>query len=129
MPHDVLLCCLLTNLPMSSFRMKQSHPGIFEDLCLYSEICLILAEYSFRLFSRRFVHELFMDVDFKELMAEPCKLLSIKLPVSSLSPAGGEGTIQEATTVSSGGVGITNPLQQQLGNLAEVASDDALSPP
>ena len=109
--------------------MKQSHPGIFEDLCLYSEICLILAEYSFRLFSRRFVHELFMDVDFKELMAEPCKLLSIKLPVSSLSPAGKDGTIQEATTVPSSGVGVTNPLQQQLGNLAEVASDDALSPP
>ena len=115
--------------------MKQSHPGIFEDLCLYSEICLILAEYSFRLFSRRFVHELFMDVNYQELLVEPCKILNLKLPSSSAVSPGGNGpnpsvggAAAAATAVSTVGHGLTNPLKM-LGNLTEVASDDALSPP
>ena len=118
--------------------MKQSHPAIFEDLCLYSEICLILAEYSFRLFSRRFVHELFMDVNFKDLLIEPCKILNLKLPASSSVSPGGDGPNQMEgggaagaaggqSSTHSGGHGLNNPLKL-LGNLTEVASDDALSP-
>ena len=57
--------------------MKQKSPDIFTDLCLYSEVCLLLSEYSFRLFSRRFLQELFMDVDFEELYAEPMKILRL----------------------------------------------------
>ena len=57
--------------------MKQKSPDIFTDLCLYSEVCLLLSEYSFRLFSRRFLQELFMDVDFEELYKEPMKILRL----------------------------------------------------
>ena len=59
------------------FRLKQKHPQIFTDLCLYSEVCLLLSEYSFRLFSRRFLQELFMDIDYSELYVEPYRILGI----------------------------------------------------
>ena len=119
--------------------MKQSNPEIFEDLCLYSEICLLLAEYSFRLFSRRFVHELFMDVDFKGMMVEPSKILGINL-TNSASPGAVaiETSIKTSTALpvvadrggqTGGGLsGINNPIKR-LGNLTEAASDEALSPP
>ena len=117
--------------------MKQSNPEIFEDLCLYSEICLLLAEYSFRLFSRRFVHELFMDVDFKGMMVEPSKILGINL-TNSASPGAVaiETSIKTSTALpvvaDRGGQtgarlsGINNPIKR-LGNLTEAASDEALS--
>ena len=60
-----------------NFRLKQKHPQIFTDLCLYSEVCLLLSEYSFRLFSRRFLQELFMDIDYSELYVEPYRILGI----------------------------------------------------
>lgn len=47
-------------------RMKQKFPAAFQDLCLYSEVCLLLNNYSFRLTSRRFVQELFQDLNFDE---------------------------------------------------------------
>ena len=47
-------------------------------MCLYSEVCLLLSEYAFRLFSRRFLQELFMDVDFKELYFEPYEILKLE---------------------------------------------------
>ena len=72
------------------FRLKQKHPQIFTDLCLYSEVCLLLSEYSFRLFSRRFLQELFMDIDFSELYVEPYKILGM-----SHRP---ESSLQETTT-------------------------------
>ena len=120
--------------------MKQNHPVVFKDLCLYSEVCLILAEYSFRLVTRRFVHELFMDVDYHALYVEPYKILGIKWdqtqsdnleapPVSSsvtsstapnTAAAAGRGASGHQGGRTGGGM---------LGNLAEVASDDALSPP
>jgi len=58
-------------------RLKQKHPQIFTDLCLYSEVCLLLSEYSFRLFSRRFLQELFMDIDYSELYVEPYRILGM----------------------------------------------------
>ena len=124
--------------------MKQSNPEIFEDLCLYSEICLLLAEYSFRLFSRRFVHELFMDVDFKGMMVEPSKILGINLTSNAVAidtsiktstavlegGPGGKGiVVAERGGQTGGGLqGINNPIKR-LGNLTEAASDEALSPP
>ena len=123
--------------------MKQSNPEIFEDLCLYSEICLLLAEYSFRLFSRRFVHELFMDVDFKGMMVEPSKILGINL-TNSASPGavaietsiktsnafleGGPVVADRGGQTGGGHSGINNPIKR-LGNLTEAASDEALSQP
>ena len=46
-------------------KMKQQAPYIFKDLCFYSEVCQLMAHFSFRLTSRRFIQELFMDVSFE----------------------------------------------------------------
>ena len=94
--------------------MKQNHPTAFQDLCLFSEICLILAEYSFRLFSRRFIQELFMDVNYDDLGVEPHKILGLKF--NSSVPAADEP-------------GVSGGNNNGLERLAEIASDDALSPP
>ncbi|XP_050082678.1 rapamycin-insensitive companion of mTOR [Anopheles aquasalis] len=44
--------------------IKQSHPATFKDVCLYSEVCYLLSHNTFRLASRRFLQELFLDLDF-----------------------------------------------------------------
>nr|XP_053655508.1 LOW QUALITY PROTEIN: rapamycin-insensitive companion of mTOR-like [Cherax quadricarinatus] len=59
--------------------LKQRWPHAFRDLCLYSEICQILACYNYRLTARRFIQELFMDLTFSEVFAEANRLLSSQL--------------------------------------------------
>ncbi|XP_049290189.1 rapamycin-insensitive companion of mTOR [Anopheles funestus] len=49
--------------------IKQSHPYVFQDVCLYSEVCRLLGCNTYRLGSRRFLQELFLDLDF----LGPCK--------------------------------------------------------
>uniref|UniRef100_A0A182S799 Uncharacterized protein n=1 Tax=Anopheles maculatus TaxID=74869 RepID=A0A182S799_9DIPT len=44
--------------------IKQSHPAAFQDVCLYSEVCRMLGSNTYRLGSRRFLQELFLDLDF-----------------------------------------------------------------
>uniref|UniRef100_A0A182PNQ2 Rapamycin-insensitive companion of mTOR n=1 Tax=Anopheles epiroticus TaxID=199890 RepID=A0A182PNQ2_9DIPT len=44
--------------------IKQSHPSAFQDVCLYSEVCRLLGCNTYRLASRRFLQELFLDLDF-----------------------------------------------------------------
>ena len=56
-------------------KLKQRFPSAFQDLCLYSEVCLMLASHSYRLSVRRFVQELFLDLNYNELHEEPRKLL------------------------------------------------------
>ena len=53
-------------------KMKQQAPYIFMDLCFYSEVCQLMTHFSFRLSSRRFIQELFMDVSF-EILAEDAR--------------------------------------------------------
>ena len=55
-------------------KMKQNSPVIFKDLCFYSEVCQLMCHFSFRLASRRFLQELFMDVNF-EILAEDARSL------------------------------------------------------
>ncbi|EAA04894.6 AGAP001035-PA [Anopheles gambiae str. PEST] len=44
--------------------LKQSHPTAFQNVCLYSEVCQLLGCNTYRLGSRRFLQELFLDLDF-----------------------------------------------------------------
>ena len=44
--------------------MKQKYPQSFQDICLYSEVCSYLASNTYRLCSRRFLQELFLDLDY-----------------------------------------------------------------
>ena len=57
-------------------KMKQQSPQTFKDLCFYSEVCQLMGHFSFRLSSRRFIQELFMDVSFEVLNEDARKLLA-----------------------------------------------------
>lgn len=47
--------------------LKQRHPQSFQDICLFSEVSKILGTFSFRPIARRFIQEIFYDLDFKLL--------------------------------------------------------------
>lgn len=46
---------------------KQRFPSVFEDFCLYSEVCLQMESCNFRATARRFLHELFLDVNLDQV--------------------------------------------------------------
>ncbi|XP_052412366.1 rapamycin-insensitive companion of mTOR isoform X1 [Carassius gibelio] len=50
--------------------IKEKFPFTFDDICLYSEVSFLLASCMFRLASRRFIQELFQDVQFIPLYDE-----------------------------------------------------------
>uniref|UniRef100_A0A3B3Q9J8 RPTOR independent companion of MTOR, complex 2b n=1 Tax=Paramormyrops kingsleyae TaxID=1676925 RepID=A0A3B3Q9J8_9TELE len=57
-------------------RIKEKFPYAFDDICLYSEVCHLLANCLFRLPSRRFIQELFQDVQFSLMYEEAEMILS-----------------------------------------------------
>ncbi|KAL8203961.1 UNVERIFIED_CONTAM: hypothetical protein K2H54_065686 [Gekko kuhli] len=50
--------------------IKEKFPQAFDDICLYSEVSYLLAHCTFRLPSRRFIQELFQDVQFLQMHEE-----------------------------------------------------------
>ncbi|KAJ8394304.1 hypothetical protein AAFF_G00047110 [Aldrovandia affinis] len=56
--------------------IKEKFPHAFDDICLYSEVSLLLAHCMFRLPSRRFIQELFQDVQFSPMYEEAETILS-----------------------------------------------------
>ncbi|XP_034025756.1 rapamycin-insensitive companion of mTOR-like isoform X1 [Thalassophryne amazonica] len=59
--------------------IKEKFPYAFDDICLYSEVSHLLAHCMFRLTSRRFIQELFQDVQFMPMFEEAEAMLT-KLP-------------------------------------------------
>ncbi|XP_053276315.1 rapamycin-insensitive companion of mTOR isoform X2 [Pleuronectes platessa] len=59
--------------------IKEKFPYAFDDICLYSEVSHLLAHCMFRLTSRRFIQELFQDVQFMPMYEEAEAILT-KLP-------------------------------------------------
>uniref|UniRef100_A0A1A8BIB3 RPTOR independent companion of MTOR, complex 2 n=1 Tax=Nothobranchius kadleci TaxID=1051664 RepID=A0A1A8BIB3_NOTKA len=59
--------------------IKEKFPYAFDDICLYSEVAHLLAHCMFRLTSRRFIQELFQDVQFMPMYEEAEAILT-KLP-------------------------------------------------
>ncbi|XP_013862664.1 rapamycin-insensitive companion of mTOR isoform X2 [Austrofundulus limnaeus] len=59
--------------------IKEKFPYAFDDICLYSEVSHLLAHCMFRLTSRRFIQELFQDVQFMP-MYEEAEVMLTKLP-------------------------------------------------
>ncbi|TRY71427.1 hypothetical protein DNTS_011668 [Danionella cerebrum] len=50
--------------------IKEKFPYAFDDICLYSEVSFLLSTCTFRLASRRFIQELFQDLQFIPLYDE-----------------------------------------------------------
>lgn len=46
--------------------MKQMYGDLFHDICVYSDVCNLLAEHHYHIQARRYMHELFLDAPFKE---------------------------------------------------------------
>lgn len=46
-------------------ELKQKYPQSFQDVCLYSEICKHMSQCSFRMTVRRFVQEIFLDLNYE----------------------------------------------------------------
>ncbi|KAM7147671.1 rapamycin-insensitive companion of mTOR isoform 7-T13 [Molossus nigricans] len=63
--------------------IKEKYPQTFDDICLYSEVSHLLAHCTFRLPCRRFIQELFQDVQFVQMHEEAEAVLAIppKQPV------------------------------------------------
>ncbi|KAG7156669.1 rapamycin-insensitive companion of mTOR-like [Homarus americanus] len=88
--------------------LKQRWPHAFRDSCLYSEICLILSSYNYRLTARRFIQELFMDQTFAEIYTEANRLLNNQLeglcetvnPVVHQTPASVHAFTLQAPTMA-----------------------------
>ncbi|KAL2091761.1 hypothetical protein ACEWY4_011559 [Coilia grayii] len=57
--------------------IKEKFPYAFDDICLYSEVSYLLAHCMFRLPSRRFIQELFQDVQFSLMYDEADAILSM----------------------------------------------------
>ncbi|XP_017272781.1 rapamycin-insensitive companion of mTOR isoform X3 [Kryptolebias marmoratus] len=56
--------------------IKEKFPYAFDDICLYSEVSHLLAHCMFRLTSRRFIQELFQDVQFMPMYEEAEAMLT-----------------------------------------------------
>ncbi|XP_026090678.1 rapamycin-insensitive companion of mTOR-like isoform X3 [Carassius auratus] len=57
--------------------IKEKFPFAFDDICLYSEVSYLLANCMFRLASRRFIQELFQDVQFIPMYEEAESILTV----------------------------------------------------
>ncbi|NP_001267775.1 RPTOR independent companion of MTOR, complex 2 [Aplysia californica] len=67
--------------------LKQRFPKCFRDVCFYSEVCYLLSTYSYRLLARRFIQELFDELDISELLEGPCRMLGVDWqPNSQMTP-------------------------------------------
>ncbi|CAN8003661.1 unnamed protein product [Ixodes hexagonus] len=67
--------------------LKQKYPKAFQDVCLYSEVCLLMARYRFRLSARTFLQELFLDIGFEKQFLEEAEDI-LRIPhIVSMPPA------------------------------------------
>ncbi|KAF5269709.1 hypothetical protein FQA39_LY08632 [Lamprigera yunnana] len=68
----------------SLLHFKQQNPQVFQDACLYSEVCKMMSENTYRLGPRRLLQELFLDVNYQHFYSEPNDILSeIKVKVDN----------------------------------------------
>ncbi|KAJ7335038.1 hypothetical protein JRQ81_012979 [Phrynocephalus forsythii] len=67
--------------------IKEKFPQAFDDICLYSEVSYLLAHCSFRLPSRRFIQELFQDVQFLQMHEEAEAVLAAQGNPQTINPS------------------------------------------
>lgn len=48
-------------------ELKQKYPQSFQDLCLYSEVCKYMGTCNYRMTVRRFIQEIFLDLNYDQL--------------------------------------------------------------
>ena len=50
-------------------RLQRRWPDIFTDVCLYSDVCLLMSQFQFRASSRRIIQEIFSEINYIEVKA------------------------------------------------------------
>lgn len=80
---------------LALFKMKQKHYASFQDICLYSEVCKALSRNTYRLPARRFLQELFLDVDYTNFYSDALDIINNKDDLSTGSPNNGSATGQD----------------------------------
>lgn len=63
---------------MALFKLKQAHQHVFQDICVYSEVCKALGRNTYRLNARRFLQELFLDLDYNAFYGEAQEIIKTK---------------------------------------------------
>jgi len=61
----------------SLVKLQRKWPSIFTDLCFYSDVSNLLGVYNFRLGSRKFIQELFLEVQFSKMDEEAMYVLGL----------------------------------------------------
>ena len=51
----------------SLLKLQRKFPELFQDLCLYCDVSVLLGEFQFRLSSRKFIQELFVEVNLEQV--------------------------------------------------------------
>lgn len=108
-------------------ELKQKYPQSFQDLCLYSEVCKYMASCNYRMTVRRFIQEIFFDLNYDQLYTNNDiemissvarqRLADLKLLDSSksfpTSPPSSNLTITStATTTSTAAVQLPQAISQ-----------------
>ncbi|ALC49697.1 rictor [Drosophila busckii] len=131
---------------MALLELKQKHPHAFQDICLYSEACKTLGRSSYRMSARRFLQELFLDLNFDTFYTEPQLIISSRKlhadePIESMLSSSKNLTIAMAvmsmpTPMNIGGTATpvtiaptmvtANKMQQKLASVFETSWENLL---
>ncbi|XP_059471780.1 rapamycin-insensitive companion of mTOR [Neocloeon triangulifer] len=81
-------------------QLKQKCPQVFQDLCLYSDVCNLLENSSYRLTARKSLQELFYDCHFEELFDEAANILKLRDATSNLVFSPPSVLLEESATMT-----------------------------
>lgn len=81
---------------LALFKIKQKHPHFFRNICLYSDVCTSLSQNTYRFSSRRFLQEIFSDIDYSAFYNEAIEVVNRK---KELADARSQECIQDTDTV------------------------------
>lgn len=63
---------------MALYKIKQKHPQFFRNICLYSDVCMSLSQNTYRFSSRKFLQEIFADVDYSSFYSDAFDIVTKK---------------------------------------------------
>lgn len=63
---------------LALYKIKQKHPQFFRNICLYSDVCMSLSQNTYRFSSRKFLQEIFADVDYSSFYADAFDIVTKK---------------------------------------------------
>lgn len=58
-------------------ELRQKYPESFKDICLYSEVCRYMSLCSYRIMVRRFIQEIFLDLNLDAFTSDTAEILKL----------------------------------------------------